>query len=147
MGIPEDWGELLFNLNCLTKGSAQRQFKHAIRYAWGGMCCFCRDKRATTVDHLRPRSKGGSSFRSNLVPCCSDCNKDKASQNWVEWFRKQDFYNEVAEQLINEWIENKHVSPEPNQTIVRTTVRAVESTVRSLSNESSCTGKDCSAVA
>lgn len=142
MGIPEDWGELLFNLNCLSKGSAQRQFKHAIRYAWGGMCCFCREKRATTVDHLRPRSKGGSSFRSNLVPCCPDCNKDKASQDWVEWFRQQDFYNEVAEQLINEWVENKHVSAESDEVKPRTAICTVESTVRSLANEQARTGEN-----
>jgi len=148
MGIPDDWGELLFNLNCLSKGSAKRQFRHAIRYAWGGMCCFCRDQRATTVDHLRPRSRGGSDLRSNLVPCCHSCNQDKGSQDWLVWFKQQDFYNEVAEELIVEWIENRnYVATVSNETNARAALRHVEGSLRSIEDEPSCAGKDCLAPA
>ena len=112
MGISEDWGELLFSLNCLQKGSAKRQFRHAIRYAWGGFCAYCRDKRATTVDHLKPRCKGGSNLRSNLVPCCVECNHSKGSQDWEPWYKEQEFYSEVAHELITEWIDNKRYTNE-----------------------------------
>ena len=106
MGYVEDWNELLLGLQCFTKATAKRKFRHQIRYAWGGMCAYCRGKRATTVDHLRPKSKGGSSFRSNLIPCCVDCNHSKGSENWLEWYQRQEFYNEIAQELIEEWINN-----------------------------------------
>lgn len=147
MRIPEDWGELMFDLHCLSKASAKRQFRHSIRYAWGGMCCFCRNERATTVDHLRPRSRGGSDLRSNLVPCCHSCNQNKGSQDWLAWFQLQDFYSEVAEQLINEWIENKHVTSESPEIKHRTKICTVESTIRGRQDEPTCFGKDRFATA
>ena len=68
MGITEDWHELMFSLQCLTKGSAKRQFRQSIKYSFGGLCAYCRCRKATTIDHFKPKSKGGSSLRSNLVP-------------------------------------------------------------------------------
>lgn len=148
MGIKEDWSEILFHLNCLQKGSAKRQFRHAIRYAWGGMCCFCRDKRATTVDHLKPKSKGGSDLRSNLVPCCVDCNHSKGSEDWLPWFQRQEFYNDTASDLIKEWIANKrHDQHEPNEIDDRATVCAVESEIRSKQDVEDCFGENCLAAA
>ena len=74
------------------------------------MCAYCRDERATTVDHVKPKSKGGSNLRSNLVPCCVECNHSKGSQDWLEWFQVQNFYNVVAQELIEEWIDNKRTT-------------------------------------
>ena len=107
MGIAEDWTELMFNLDCLSKSSAKRQFRHSIKNSWGGLCAYCRCNRATTVDHLRPKSRGGSSLRSNLVPACTTCNHDKGSKDWLMWYEQQPFYNDVAKELIEEWINNK----------------------------------------
>ena len=107
MGIAEDWADLMFNLDCLSKGSAKRKFRKSIKYGWGGLCAYCRSKRATTLDHLKPKSRGGSSLRSNLIPACQCCNHSKASRNWLEWFEEQTFYNETAKELIEEWISNK----------------------------------------
>lgn len=107
MGYAEDWGELMFSLQCLTKGSAKRQFRESIRYSFGGLCAYCRCKRADTVDHLKPRCKGGSNLRSNLVPACTTCNHSKGSEDWLTWYKRQDFYSEVAQELIEEWIANK----------------------------------------
>ena len=107
MGIAEDWGDLLFNLDCLSKGAAKRRFRRSIKYAWGGLCCYCRTNRATTVDHLKPKCKGGSSLRSNLVPACRSCNHSKGNEHWETWFSRQTFYNETARQLIEEWNSNQ----------------------------------------
>ena len=107
MGIAEDWSDLMFDLTCLTKGHAKRQFRRDIKYAFGGFCVYCRCKRATTLDHIKPRSKGGNSLRSNLVPACVECNHSKGSENWLSWYQQQEFYSKVAEDLINEWINNK----------------------------------------
>ena len=107
MGIAEDWGEHLFNLDCLSKGAAKRKFRKSIKYGWGGLCAYCRCQRATTLDHLKPKSRGGSSLRSNLIPACQSCNHSKGSLNWLEWFQRQEFYNSVAQELIEECISNK----------------------------------------
>lgn len=113
MGYVEDWSELLFNLQALSKGSAKRQFRQSIRYSWGGMCAYCRTKRATTLDHIKPKCKGGSSLRSNLIPACVDCNHSKGSEvNWIAWFEKQEFYNKVAQECIEEWILNTRLNEE-----------------------------------
>ena len=109
MAYAEDWGELMFNLHCLSKASARRQFRHHIRYSFGGLCAYCRQRRATTVDHIRPRCQSGSSLRSNLLPACKECNQSKGSEPcWKTWFKRQSFYNETAFELIEEWIKNGH---------------------------------------
>ncbi len=112
MAYAEDWGELVFNLNCLSKRTAKKQFREDIRYSWGGMCAYCRNQRATTLDHLKPRSRGGSSLRSNLIPACTDCNHSKGSESWLCWYQQQEFYSEVAKELIEEWIANKRYETE-----------------------------------
>lgn len=107
MGIAEDWKDLMFDLSCLSKQVAKRRFRKSIKYGWGGLCAYCRCNRATTLDHLKPKSRGGSSLRSNLIPACRDCNHSKGSQSWLVWFENQTFYNDTAKELIEEWITNK----------------------------------------
>lgn len=148
MGISEDWHELMFELTCLTKGSAKKQFRQSIKYAFGGLCAYCRCKRATTIDHLKPRSRGGSNLRSNLVPACLECNHAKGSEDWLTWYQRQDYYNSVAQELIEEWIINKRLDDEEDQlnertTNFRATVCSNEGTIRSFENEQTCPGKDC----
>ena len=150
MGIAEDWAELMFNLDCLSKGSAKRKFRKSIKYGWGGLCAYCRSKRATTLDHLKPKSRGGSSLRSNLVPACQCCNHSKGSENWLTWFQRQPFYNEIAKELIEEWISNKRFIEEELdecQTHNRAKVCTDTSAVRSLTDEPPSLGKDCLAPA
>lgn len=50
--------------------------RRAAIYARDGRCCvYCtRGDRGLTLDHLRPRSKGGSHASGNLVTACSTCN-------------------------------------------------------------------------
>ncbi|NBX10444.1 MAG: HNH endonuclease, partial [Marivivens sp.] len=37
---------------------AKREFRQSILEAWNHHCAYC-NKPATTLDHVRPRSKGG----------------------------------------------------------------------------------------
>ena len=149
MGIAEHWSDLQFGLECLQKGNAKRQFRQAIKYSFGGLCAYCRCKRASTLDHIKPRSKGGSNLRSNLVPACLECNHSKASESWLPWYRRQTFFNEVAQELIQEWIANKHYDleedePRPNN---RATLCSDTSSLRSREDEQTCTREDYSAAA
>lgn len=42
-----------------------------------GLCRYCGKSPATTVDHVIPRSKGGSDSDRNLVGACAPCNTKK----------------------------------------------------------------------
>ncbi|MEI7946033.1 MAG: 4-hydroxy-3-methylbut-2-enyl diphosphate reductase [bacterium] len=56
-----------------------------------GVCHYCHEKvdpADVTMDHIVPVSRGGSSTKGNVVPCCKDCNSKKA-------------YLTSAEQIIN----------------------------------------------
>jgi hypothetical protein len=150
MGIAEDWADLMFDLECLSKGAAKRKFRKSIKYGWGGFCAYCRCKRATTLDHLKPKSRGGSSLRSNLIPACQCCNHSKGSRNWLEWFEEQEFYNETAKELIEEWISNKRFIEEElddRGIDYRAKVCTNASEVRSRTDEPPRFGKDCLAPA
>tara|TARA_B100001059_G_C17581662_1_gene450171 strand:- start:199 stop:648 length:450 start_codon:yes stop_codon:yes gene_type:complete len=145
MGIAEDWSVLMADLTCLSKAVAKRKFKKSIKYGWGGLCAYCRCQRATTLDHLKPKSKGGSSLRSNLIPACRECNHAKGSLHWLVWFQEQAFYNDTAKELIEEWITNKRFIEEEldEPAHYRTEIRTTASKIRSESHEPPCTGKDC----
>lgn len=41
-----------------------------------------------TVDHVIPRSKGGTNQMSNLVPCCAECNSLKGNLHPYVWLAK-----------------------------------------------------------
>tara|TARA_R110001592_G_scaffold80705_1_gene240149 strand:+ start:832 stop:1281 length:450 start_codon:yes stop_codon:yes gene_type:complete len=149
MGIAEDWSDLLFDLNCLSKKTAKRKFRQQIKYGWGGFCAYCRCNRADTLDHCKPKSKGGSSLRSNLIPACRSCNADKGSESWLVWFQRQEFYNTVAQELIEEWITNKRFIEDESDdtTYYRTEVRPIESSLRSITYEPTCIREDGLATA
>lgn len=46
-------------------------------------CHYCGGP-AGTVDHVLPRSKGGSNNAWNVVSACWDCNQEKADDLWPD---------------------------------------------------------------
>lgn len=46
-------------------------------------CAYC-GKAATTIDHIQPRSKGGTDSWLNLVAACQPCNHKKAAKSLKE---------------------------------------------------------------
>lgn len=48
------------------------------------VCFFC-GKRATTVDHLHARSRGGTDDEANLVAACAGCNGAKGDMTAAEF--------------------------------------------------------------
>lgn len=53
----------------------------------GGCCHYCGTKlswQEKTIDHVIPRSKGGSNRTWNLVISCRPCNEDKADRDPCE---------------------------------------------------------------
>ena len=61
----------------------------------GGRCALCgvtNKEMAMDVDHIKPRSRGGSNERSNLQALCTRCNRskrDRSEINYAELFLAQ----------------------------------------------------------
>jgi len=91
----------------------------------------------TLLTIANQKAKEVQVLRSNLIPACRSCNADKGSESWLVWFQRQEFYNIVAQELIEEWISNKRFIEEEldEPTYYRTEVCSNESTVRSVSYE------------
>jgi 5-methylcytosine-specific restriction endonuclease McrA len=49
-----------------------------------GICWYCANPvvfAVSTIDHIIPKKKGGTSHYSNLVMACRSCNEDKGHKN------------------------------------------------------------------
>lgn len=84
--LPEvDEGELAREK---AKARALRQTQWWKRKRSSGVCHYCGKAvppRELTMDHLVPLVRGGKSVKSNLVPCCADCNARKKYLLPLEW--------------------------------------------------------------
>lgn len=47
-------------------------------------CCYCGSHRATTIDHIVPRSRGGKNAWTNTAACCDPCNQLKGNRTPAE---------------------------------------------------------------
>lgn len=106
--IPETADQLLFELGAMTSAEAKRQWRAAIKEAWNNQCAYCGtppiDDKSLTIDHVKPKSKGGEDRTTNCIPACKSCNHAKGSEYWLAWFRLQPFYSLEAELRIKEWL-------------------------------------------
>jgi 5-methylcytosine-specific restriction endonuclease McrA len=53
-----------------------------------GVCHYCGRQfppRELTMDHVVPLIRGGKTAKSNVVPCCAECNARKKYLLPVEW--------------------------------------------------------------
>jgi 5-methylcytosine-specific restriction endonuclease McrA len=53
-----------------------------------GKCYYCNKStpiNKLTMDHVVPLIRGGKSTKSNIVPCCKDCNNKKKYLLPIEW--------------------------------------------------------------
>jgi 5-methylcytosine-specific restriction endonuclease McrA len=88
----------------VPKRSAKHKFRQEIFEAWQHLCAYCSEP-ADTLDHVRPRHKGGATVTTNLVPACRICNRRKGSEEWREWFSQQDSYLLDRELAVLRWIQ------------------------------------------
>lgn len=109
-GIALSYHQYLETMDCLRSGDAKRKWRKSIKDAWDNRCCFCGQPpisdKSLTIDHLKPRSKGGKDVSTNCLPACLQHNQSKGSQDWKPWFRSQDFYEPVREARINFWLKH-----------------------------------------
>jgi hypothetical protein len=113
MQLPDSPDQLLFELKAMTSGEAKRAWKAAIKHAWNDRCAYCGktpiDDKSLTIDHVKPRSRGGEDRTRNCIPACRRCNHAKGSEEWMAWYRLQSYYSLEAEIRIRHWLKTGHV--------------------------------------
>ena len=100
--------QYLFNLETTSSQEAKRLWRQKVKELWQYKCAYCGSGKNLTIDHVVPRSKGGTDFTKNVVCCCHDCNQSKSHTHWEEWYFSQDFFSHSKYKEITEWME-----PEP----------------------------------
>ena len=80
----------LHNLITMTSSESKRLWRRAIKEHFNCQCVYCGgfyELHNLTIDHVRPKSKGGQSITRNVVPSCTRCNQEKGSLDWLNWMR------------------------------------------------------------
>ncbi|MFZ9326848.1 MAG: HNH endonuclease [Polynucleobacter sp.] len=112
-GLVESYHQYLADMECLSSGEAKRRWRKAIKDAWNNCCCFCGQPpisdKSLTIDHMRPRSKGGEDVSRNCLPACLEHNRAKGSDDWRPWFRSQKFYDRTREARIMFWLQHSRL--------------------------------------
>jgi hypothetical protein len=112
----ESYHQYMATMECLTSGEAKRRWRKAIKDAWDNRCCFCGQPpisdSSLTIDHLKPRSKGGEDISRNCLPACKQHNQSKGSSDWLPWFRSQPFYDKEREARIRFWLQYSRLPTE-----------------------------------
>ena len=97
----------------MTSGEARRLWRRAIKAAWGDRCAYCGatpiDDKSLTIDHVRPKARGGEDKTTNCIPACRRCNANKGSADWVAWYREQEYYEAWREVEIRHWLSTGQV--------------------------------------
>ena len=103
----------LFNLHTCSSAEAKRMWKDSIKGRWDYKCAYCGSEHNLSLDHIVPRSKGGSNHINNVLCACVSCNADKAHEQWLLWYIQQDFFTEERRQAIEDWMnpEDDDVNP------------------------------------
>ena len=95
--------ELLYNLEAITSSEARRKWRQSIKEKWDYQCAYCGSEENLTLDHITPRSKGGSDRVTNVLCACRECNKSKGHQMWSDWYLNQEFFTTERLSKIVEW--------------------------------------------
>ena len=116
--------DYLYNLEAMTRKEAKHLWRQSIKEAWNNRCAYCGkppiDDKSLTVDHVKPKAKGGEDRTSNCVPACAKCNHSKGSEDWLQWFSRQSFYSEKAVARIRLWIDEGIVVSDEFDQVVKT---------------------------
>ena len=81
-----------------------RQWRQSIHKFTQKSCIYCGNS-SESIDHVLPRSKGGSSKTENCVPACLSCNGDKSNNEAFYWYRRQKFYDPRRAMALRAWMD------------------------------------------
>ena len=91
------------NLITMTSSEATRLWRRAIKESFDCTCVYCGESfelSNLTLDHVIPRSAGGETIASNIVPACQKCNQQKASKPYLEFMRTTFGVNRLREYVL-----------------------------------------------
>lgn len=94
---------MLNNLDFARKKQIIRSFREGIYQSFNYQCVYCGSK-AESLDHAKPKAKGGETVASNLLPSCLPCNRDKGSQDLFDWYRNRKHWTIEREIAIAAWL-------------------------------------------
>ncbi len=80
---------LMQDLLTFRSSDAKRMWRNNIKARDGHQCVYCGSTEELTIDHVRPRSKGGDTSASNCVTACRTCNSRKGSMRLEEFIATQ----------------------------------------------------------
>ena len=104
MQVPHSTQHYLFNFHTTSPGEAKRMWRQKIKDKWDNQCAYCGSDEHLTIDHVVPRSKGGTDFTRNVVCACHECNQNKAHTPMEDWYSSQEFFSMDRYEKIKEWM-------------------------------------------
>ncbi len=111
--------ELLYNLEAITSSEARRKWRESIKEEWNYQCAYCGSEDNLTLDHITPRSRGGSDRITNVLCACKECNRSKGHTTWYDWYMQQSFFTTERLSDIIEWqkqkVENRYYTYRPTK--------------------------------
>lgn len=96
---------MLQDLEFARKKQIIRSFREGIYENFNYQCVYC-GSTAESLDHAKPKAKGGETVASNLLPSCLPCNRDKGSREIFEWYRARNSWSLKRERAIAAWLFN-----------------------------------------
>lgn len=96
--VRAEWVYLQFRsavqeISVLTESPAWTAVSKAVRqriYERDGFACiYCTSTTQLSIDHVLPRSRGGTNNEDNLATACRRCNSSKGSRTLKEWRRNE----------------------------------------------------------
>ena len=75
----------MYDLKCFRSSDAKKMWRDAIKARDEYSCVYCGSTEELTIDHVRPKAKGGSTTANNCVTCCKKCNQAKGSLELAEF--------------------------------------------------------------
>ena len=77
----------------MTAAEAKRQWRQEIKQKYNNRCVYCGSTDNLTIDHVKPKIRGGRDEARNLVCACQHCNHAKGSQHWLSWWVSQESFD------------------------------------------------------
>lgn len=68
-----------------TRRRGKHSFQYKRRRSYEGNWCIYCGATATTMDHMTPISRGGTSKAENMIPACIPCNSEKGNMTYDEY--------------------------------------------------------------
>lgn len=68
----------------------------------GGECVYCGSDQKLTLDHIKPRSSGGSNEAENLVTACQSCNSKRRDMDIADFVMSLSNNEVVADRILRQ---------------------------------------------